>query len=357
MLRIFYKFAIVPKILFNIRSVCMKMTKNTEQIRTGKIACTNKELGLAITLNGGQSFRWLAHKGGEEFRGVFAGHVWTLSQDENYITYTVHGPVKEDINYETILWEYFRLEFSLEENLIKWSASDKNFKKSCKTVEGVRILKQDPVENIFCFICSSNNNIIRISSMVEKLCRFFGKKLCEVDGKEYYDFPTIESLTNEKVELTLRKENFGYRAAYIANTAKRLMEVGGRKWLMQLCKANNISYTDAREQLLSLPGVGPKVADCVCLMSLGHLEAIPVDTHIFQVAQANYLPHLGKQKTVTPKIHKEVSDHLRQLWGPLAGWAQAVVFCAKINSESRTLTGHKRGNSETNSVKRKSKQK
>ena len=181
--------------------------------------------------------------------------------------------------------------------------------------------------------------------MVEKLCRMFGKKICDVDNKEYHDFPTIEALAKPSVENILRKEGFGYRAGYIVKSAEKLLLLGGREWLSQLQKENGATYEHARESLMSLPGVGPKVADCICLMALGHLEAIPVDTHIFQVACSNYIPHLSKQKTVTPKIHHEVSSYLRELWGPLAGWAQAVVFCVKINSTD-SKKGKKRSSSQ-----------
>lgn len=172
----------------------------------------------------------------------------------------------------------------------------------------------------------------RISGMVEKLCRFFGEQICTVDNQDYYSFPTIEALAGPDVESLLRKEGFGYRAGYIAKTAQKLLEIGGKSWLIALKKENGSTYKQARDSLMTLPGIGPKVADCICLMSLGHLEAIPVDTHIFQVACANYTPHLSTQKTVTPKIHNEINSYLRELWGPLAGWAQTIIFCVKINS-------------------------
>lgn len=182
--------------------------------------------------------------------------------------------------------------------------------------------------------------------MVEKLCSLFGRKICTIEGREYHDFPTIEALRDKNVEGTLKKEKFGYRAAYICNTAGWLSTLGGRTWLSDLRKDNGTSYQAARKQLMTLPGIGPKVADCICLMSLGHLDAIPIDTHIFQVAQRNYLPLLKKQKTVTPKIHSEVGEHLRELWGPLAGWAQAIVFSTKINAKPKSTGTRKRGKSE-----------
>ncbi|OAD56957.1 N-glycosylase/DNA lyase [Eufriesea mexicana] len=151
----------------------------------------------------------------------------------------------------------------------------------------------------------------------------------------------------ENVESKLKEEKFGYRAGYIANAAKHLLKFGGKKWLLDLHKQCDKPYTEAREQLITLPGIGPKVADCICLMSLGHLEAIPVDTHIFQIAKTSYLPHLRQYKTITPKIHDEVGNYLRNLWGPLAGWAQALVFCAKINDGTAITTSNCKRKSNT----------
>lgn len=313
------------------------------------------------TLNSNIYFRWTDCDDG--YKGIFDGCIWTLSQNETQLSYTVQGQLKNSVNYDNILSDYFRLSISLKEHYKKWAEADTHFQNCLDENSAVRILKQDVVETLFSFICSSNNNIsrylllkymynkliykfilltlkiyicFRISSMVEKLCLLFGQKICSIEDKEYYNFPTIEALKEKSVESILRKEKFGYRAAYIVNTAERLSTLGGRNWLLNLQRENDVSYQTAREQLMTLPGIGPKVADCICLMSLGHLDAIPVDTHIFQIAQANYLPHLRKQKTVTPKIHTEISNYLRQLWGPLAGWAQAIVFSAKINTKSKS---------------------
>ncbi|KYN01079.1 N-glycosylase/DNA lyase [Cyphomyrmex costatus] len=319
-------------------------------MKRGSIPCLCTELNLALTLHGGQSFRWTACDNG--YKGIFNGSVWTLSQNKTHLLYTVQGHLKDSVNYDNILSEYFRLSVPLKVHYEQWAKADTHFQKCLDENNAVRILKQDVVENLFSFICSSNNNILRISNMVEKLCSLFGRKIYSIEDREYYDFPTIEALKEKNVESILKREKFGYRAAYIVNTADRLSALGGKDWLLNL-QRENVSYHSAREQLMTLSGIGPKVADCICLMSLGHLDAIPVDTHIFQIAQANYLPHLKKQKTVTPKIHTEVSNYLRELWGPLAGWAQAIVFSTKINIKSKPIEKQKRKNNDNNLVQAK----
>jgi N-glycosylase/DNA lyase len=127
------------------------------------------------------------------------------------------------------------------------------------------MLRQDPWENLICFICSSNNNIARISLMVTRLCERFGSKVAIVDEEhEFYDFPTLDALFMEKdIEKVLSELGFGYRARYIANTIKKIKsdhpEVGSA-WLNTL---RDVPYLEAKSFLMELQGVGPKVADCV----------------------------------------------------------------------------------------------
>lgn len=73
-----------------------------------------------------------------------------------------------------------------------------------------------------------------------------------------------------------------------------------------------------------------QVADCICLMSLNHLEAIPVDTHVLKIAAEYYLPNERHIKSMTPKLYAEIGDAFRTVYGPMAGWAQTVLFCADL---------------------------
>lgn len=92
------------------------------------------------------------------------------------------------------------------------------------------------------------------------------------------------------------------------------------------------SYKEAHEELLALTGVGPKVADCVCLMGLGWGESVPVDTHVWQIAQRDYKMGKTKSKTFNKAMYDAVGDHFRKIWGSYAGWAHSVLFTADLKS-------------------------
>jgi N-glycosylase/DNA lyase len=230
--------------------------------------------------------------------------------------------------YENLLKNYFRLETDLKELYEKWIACSDHFKENSVKFRGIRQLNQDPIENIFSFICSQNNNISRISGLVEKICSKYGQKICDYQDVPYFNFPSIEPLSKTEAETELRELNFGYRAKYIQQTAQGIIDRGGLDWIQQLKK---MSYKEAFQELLTLPGIGPKVGDCICLMSLNHLEAVPVDTHILQIAR-NYLPKLADKKKIsmTPKLYQEISNVFREIYKEKAGWAQTVLFCSDI---------------------------
>ncbi|KAG6449750.1 hypothetical protein O3G_MSEX006239 [Manduca sexta] len=307
-----------------------------------KLLCNHRELQLLGTLSGGQSFRWIHNKENDEWTGIFSKTVWKLKQENDYLLYQVIGSLltttqtiiknkkqKNTANriFESLLEQYFRLDFNLSKYYEQWSEKDGLFKSACEQFYGIRMLSQEPVENLFSFICSQNNHISRISSMVEKLCSQYGDEICKHDGVTYYAFPEVEQLAQPEVEPKLRKLGFGYRAKFIQKSATQIVEWGGNEWFKSL---QDMKYKDAKQELMKLHGIGPKVADCICLMSLNHLEALPVDTHVYQIAAQNYLPHLRGKKNVTEKMYAEIGDHFRNLYGDMAGWAHTVLFCADL---------------------------
>lgn len=192
--------------------------------------------------------------------------------------------------------------------------------------------------------------------MVANLCLHYGPLIGHIDDVPYHDFPTPEALADPKVEAHLMKLGFGYRAKYIYKTAVMVAEKeNGLEWLDDLCnpespafgkdlgKAGELveggreGYRKAHEELLALHGVGPKVADCVCLMGLGWSESVPVDTHVWQIAQRDYKFGKGKHSSLTAATYTAVANHFRKLWGKEAGWAHSVLFTADLKAFSERL--------------------
>lgn len=265
-------------------------------------------------------------------------------------------PPSEDTDAETLelVRHYLNLTPNLTDLYAQWSASDANFAKKAPKFTGVRILRQDAWEALVGFICSSNNNIARISQMVHKLCVNYGPFLGSLDEEVYHDFPEPKALAQDGVEANLRHLGFGYRAKYIYKTACMVaakpdgwldslrnpeapvlgMEASdGGEWAAE----GREGYRKAHEELLTLQGVGPKVADCVSLMGLGWGEAVPVDTHVWQIAQRDYKFGKGKHASLTKATYDAIGNKFRSLWGVEAGWAHSVLFTADLKAFSERL--------------------
>lgn len=306
---------------------------------------TLSELNLALTLPTGQAFRWKKRvKQPDTWFGVIGPHVVELKQDQKtgFIEYKFlnHSQqvekkakrLKTD-DHEQLLYDYFQLDTPLTPLYAKWS-EDAFFNQVATKFVGVRVLRQDPVECLLSFICSSNNNIKRITLMIEKMCEKYGTLLYEDQefGKAH-QFPEIADLVKDKqLEQELRTLGFGYRAKFIKLTAEALIKLNQEHkcdYLMKLREIDDFDYV--KEQLIKLPGVGNKVADCVALFSLNKQQAIPVDTHVYQIAAKNYLKKLdAKKKLSTAKDYDEIANYFRSKFGNHAGWAHSVLFAADL---------------------------
>lgn len=184
--------------------------------------------------------------------------------------------------YKSVWVPYFDLNTDYEKIIESVDSNDHYLVDAAKRAEGIRILNQDLWEMIISFIISQRNNIKRIRKTIDGLCRKYGEKLTSKDGTIYYDFPTPEALYNADIE-DLRAFGVGYRDTYIKKAAEAV-------YLKEICldEIEKMSFDEARAELLSLYGVGEKVADCICLFALHHLNSFPKDTHIFQVLDREY---------------------------------------------------------------------
>ncbi|CAF3421753.1 unnamed protein product [Rotaria sp. Silwood1] len=305
---------------------------------TGSIPIIAKELNLKQTLLGGQSFRWI-EQSPNEFVGVLGSYIIHLQHQNDNLRYTFFtnndSMIKlsndNDRRVETalILHNYFQLTIKICELFEKWCKSDVRFEKGQIPI-GIRVLAQEPLENVISFICSSNNNVQRISKMIKVLCDEYGKKIGTLNGITYHKFPTLDELDIPDLEKRLRELNFGYRARYLQEAVKFLKYTAGGTLFFDRLKT--LSVKDARNQLLKMMGVGRKVADCILLMSLGKQDVVPVDTHIHSIAMTYYGQHnenIKKQQLTTAK-YDDISSFFEQLWQPLSGWAQAAAFSNEL---------------------------
>lgn len=190
-------------------------------------------------------------------------------------------------------------------------------KTSIEYGKGIRILNQDLWETIISFIISANNNIPRIKGIIEKLSKKYGKEL-EFEGKKYYTFPTPKELENVTVE-AYRSLGLGFRDIRLYETTKMIIE---KKVDLQELRKNPNTF-EVREKLLTLSGVGPKVADCILLFSdLKRFEVFPIDVWVRRVMNDLYIKNPDETKVSKKQIEKIANEK----FGNLAGLAQQYLF-------------------------------
>ncbi|VDO08230.1 unnamed protein product [Rodentolepis nana] len=304
---------------------------------------------LQSTLNSGQAFRWVEISETQEFVGIIEGRVWRLQQLTPDVSVSFHGKCATLQELEDFrshgqlpppLVSYFRLDSHFDDLFNSWINQDlllREFFHSSLSSEdrnrfkGLRLLNQDPRETIFAFITSANNNVSRISKLLKALSARYGKELWSSGKVSIYSFPSLESLSRTCIEPELRDIGFGYRSKFIPGVASKLMTAGGDEFLENL---RNSSYEECKNFLLQLPGVGNKVADCICLSSLNKVEVVPVDIHILRAAALRGIHPPTPSSTLTDKTYRHISQRLSQLWQPYAGWAQVIVFSIHLHRQS-----------------------
>lgn len=265
------------------------------------------DFSLKYTLESGQSFRW--NRNGGAYYGVIAGRILKISQDGT----TLHiesSAVEERTAFVPFLRHYLDLGRDVPAILAEVN-NDPYMHRAIQRLWGMRILNQDLWEMIISFIISQNNNISRIRGIIHRLSERFGDPLrlgCYVD----HTFPTAAALATA-TEAELLACGAGYRAAYLRETAEAVV-----KGELALASVKAMSYPEAKRELMRRKGIGEKVADCICLFSLGHLAALPIDVWIKRIFETLYLRRQATAREIRTFAHAYFGDNV--------GYAQQYLF-------------------------------
>lgn len=263
----------------------------------------------------GQCFRWNAEIDGS-YTGIFKDCVLNVAEDGNIIRFTGTNRSKNQKTFERLINNYFDLDSNYEEIKKKLSNVDDNLKKSIEHGKGIRILNQDLWETVISFIISANNNIPRIKGIIERLSKKYGEKIKWRDNN-YYLFPTPKELSVASEE-DLRKLGLGFRDKRVFETTKLIFEHE-----FELEKLYKMTTDEARNQLLLLPGVGPKVADCILLFSdLKRFDVFPVDVWVRRVMNDLYIHNENEARVNKNQIQQIANEK----FGNLKGIAQQYLF-------------------------------
>ena len=206
------------------------------------------------------------------------------------------------------LENYLQMNLDLNKIYKNFPQNDPHLNEAITLFAGLRILKQDPWETIASFICSSNKQILQIEQIVEKICNNFGLLVYN----NLHSFPSANRIS-QCSENDLLDCGMGYRAKYLLKTAQM---ISSEK--INLKELSTLNYNLAKNKLLDLPGVGPKVADCILLFSYGFQDSFPIDTWIQKAIRQLYFKSNPKKKTI--------NNFIKRHFKPNYGYAQQYLF-------------------------------
>ncbi|MCG9126754.1 8-oxoguanine DNA glycosylase [Candidatus Poribacteria bacterium] len=271
---------------------------------------------LKYTLESGQSFRW--SRIDDSYYGVVNGKILRLQQKTTSALIIESSCIEDERVFTEFLFHYLDLNRDLA-SILNAVRVDGYIAKAIEHFWGMRVLNQELWETIASFILSQNNNIKRIRNLIRTLAEKFGEKI-EFNGYIDYTFPTPKALAEAGIE-EIFSCGTGYRARYLWGAAAKIT----KKELL-LDKLKRLTYTEAKKELMNLEGVGEKVADCICLFSLGHLEALPIDVWIKRIFERIYL----QKKTSVTEIRQFAYDY----FGEYIGYAQQYLFHYAQNNDN-----------------------
>jgi N-glycosylase/DNA lyase len=265
------------------------------------------EINIESTINSGQVFLW--NKNCDKWTGVDGQDILVLGQ----LPFNARSLSGKTGNF-------FRDDDNLGEILSDIS-SDKVVVKAIKHSAGLRLIRQDPFQCYISFICSSNSSIQNIKTMLENLCKKFGKEKT-FHGYKLFSFPRAETLADASID-DLVECKLGFRAKYVKEAARAVDSAKiDFAWLKQT------DYYTARDSLKRVHGIGNKVADCILLFSLDKLESFPIDVWTKRIL-VKYFHRVFEdisEKPLTEKKYENLHEKIIEYFGPKAGYAQQFLF-------------------------------
>ncbi|MCK9444146.1 MAG: 8-oxoguanine DNA glycosylase [Tissierellaceae bacterium] len=252
----------------------------------------------------GQAFRWTAEEN-TSYTTIAYGKVLNVKKE---------GPdliLKGSNLYDfDLIWkDYFDLNRDYEEIKNRLSR-DPILREAMEFGHGIRILNQEPFETTISFIISANNQIPRIKKSIELISKYYGEK---IEGSEFYSFPSPMALSKADPKDLKELTKVGFRAERIVETSKIIA-----RGELDLDSIFGLRKDQGKEALMTLPGVGPKVSDCILLFAYGKGDAFPVDVWVKRVMEHFYL-----KKETNVKL---IGSYGAEIFGDLAGFAQQYLF-------------------------------
>jgi N-glycosylase/DNA lyase len=266
-----------------------------------------RDYDLGGTLESGQAFRWILVDGG--WNGIIQNRWVRLRADEFSITAEAAQPMSD----WSWLTNYLQIELDLGV-VVGSFPDDEPIRAAVSACRGLRLLRQDPWECLASFILSSTKQIVQIRQIVSVLCERFGEPIpAAPQYAPAFGFPSPARLARAS-EAELRACKMGFRAPYLLETARRVTE-----GVVDLERLRALPVEIAREELVTLPGVGRKIADCVLLFAYGFQSAFPVDVWVIKALQKLYFP---RRRASAKRLRHFSETH----FGANAGYAQQYLF-------------------------------
>lgn len=267
-----------------------------------------KDFDLSQTLECGQCFRFYKQDENDYVVVAYNKLLHIKQEGNNLIFFNCsENEIEGWINYFDLNRDYDKIKKFL-------LRKDKVLKPAIEEKWGVRILNQEFHETLISFIISQNKQIPHIKHLVRRISENYGSYLGSVNGEDYYSFPSC-SVLGTITEEDFREMKTGFRAPYLADAVLKLSSGELKETVFK-----GVEEEEARKKLMTVKGVGEKVANCVMLFSLGYRAAFPIDVWIKRIMEELYFNGEETSKDVIAKFAKEN-------YGEYGGYAQQYLFC------------------------------